>query len=171
MMASLIIKVLTCPCCQLMTVLWVRYVRQHNPHWSWSSERWSGLPRSQEGLFLCKTRSSKVRTPELGTFAFKCQFWQVLAMWLTLETPVIAHSYALALIHAGNAVQLLTASTCIYVAPEPACPLPQQSRSDRDLGSLGAASSKTDWNWWKIPAPMSLMWDDSETWVYWLLAE
>lgn len=43
-------------------------------------------------------------------------------MCLTLEALVIAHSYALALICAGNAAQSLTAGTCISVAARACLP-------------------------------------------------
>lgn len=52
---------------------------------------------------------------ELGISAFKSQFWELLAMRLTLAALVSAHPCPLALITTGSAAQLLTASTCFNV--------------------------------------------------------
>lgn len=74
-----------------------------------------------------------------------------LAMWLPIVAPASTHSYPLALI-IWNTAQLLTASSCIYMATRD-CFGPNRSCLEMtgNLGSLGTALTKADWSLWKIP--------------------
>ena len=155
-LALLISKVLTHPCCHLMTVLWVRCGREHYSHQILELREMKWLAQGhREVSWICKARSLKVWALDLGTSVFKAQLWWLLAMWQTLVAPVSTHPYPLALITAGNAAQLLTASPCIYVASRDClAPSPSSLEVTGNSGSLGAASTRTDWSWWKIPSSL-----------------
>lgn len=126
-------------------------------------------PRSQEGFVSLQNQVIEGKDSGVRHICVQIQVLTVTSYVTDLSgpgqcSPLILHPH-----HWRECSQLLTASTCIYVAAG-ACfaSTPTVVQSDRELSFLGAAATKTYQSWWKIPVPSSSTWDDSEIWIQWL---
>lgn len=131
---------------------------------SWSSERWSDMPKVT-GRFcslqsqIIKGKGSGIRHPafQSQSDSYNCVTGLRGSGSTMIPSPSLLQ---------GTPPTLWPMAPAFLWPPEPALLLPwQQFRSDR----VPWEPSQPKLNLVKLPAPSSLVWDNLETWVHWLL--
>lgn len=125
---------------------------------SWSSERWSDMPKVTGRFCSLQSQIIKGKGSGIRHACIPIPVLTVTTVWLALEAQGSPWS----------PLRHCCREHCLTCDPWHLhfCSFPDSS--SEVTGFLGSHLNQ-NWIWWKYPAPSYLVWDNLETWVHWLL--